>query len=229
MKSTLWAALGLFCSAILLNCATTIQPAPQAEKVPGLKEAAAFTVEGVHIIAQTIQWPGPVPIQQRVTPIKIRIDNNSGRPLMVRYSEFALINQQRRLYVALPLYRIKGTVSEYVAPSPPAAGFTYRKFYVAPNLTNIFPGIPPYNGNFYYDPLYESAYNDYWRTTSLPTSAMWQNALPEGVIDSGGNVEGWLYFEKIEKDTNRLTFRADLVDASSGRKFGEIRIPFVVK
>lgn len=229
MKSYLWAVAGMLCSAALIGCATTIKPAPQAQKVSGRENAAAATVEGVRMVAQTSEWPGPVPIQQRLTPIRIRIDNNSGQPLLVRYSDFSLVNTRHQLYAALPLYHIKGSVSQFVAPSLVTPGFAYHRFYVAPQLSRTYPSIPPYNGNFYYDPLYESRYNDYWHDAPLPTATMWQKALPEGVIDSGGSVQGWLYFEKIGKEMHHLIFRADLVNAASGRKFAEIRIPFVVK
>lgn len=229
MKIYTWAVVSLLCSGLLLSCGTTIKPAPQAQKVPGLKDAAAATVEGVHMVAQSTEWPGRTPIRQEVTPIRVSIDNNSGHPLQVRYSEFSLVSPQHRLYSALPLYRIKGKVSEFVAPFMGSPTFRYYNFYIAPPLSRAYPGIPPYNGNFYYDPMFEGVYGDYWRNVPLPTSAMWQNGLPEGVLDNGGNLDGWLYFEKVDDDTRHLLLRADLVNAETGRKFGELRIPFVVK
>lgn len=54
--------------------------------------------------------------------------------------------------------------------------------------------------------------------------------VPEGVINSGGMLEGWLFFEKVDpSDLNRVTFRSDLINAETGKKFAELRIPFVVK
>ena len=58
---------------------------------------------------------------------------------------------------------------------------------------------------------------------------MQQRVLPEGVIDSGGSLDGWLFFERVDNDLERVVFRADLVNADTGRKFAEVRIPFTVE
>jgi hypothetical protein len=180
------------------------------------------------MVAQSIPWPGPNPIEQQVTPIRVSIENNNERPLRVRFSEFSLISPGNELYSALPLYRIEGTVSEYLAPVG-RPGFRYHGFHVAPHMARAYPTIPPYTGRFSYDPMYQHYSNTYWRDVQLPTSEMWASALPEGVLDSGGDLSGWIYFEKVDEDMEGFTFRADLVDADSGRIFGEIRIPFVVE
>jgi hypothetical protein len=64
----------------------------------------------------------------------------------------------------------------------------------------------------------------------LPTPEMRQRVIPEGVVNSGGNLDGWLFFEKVEDENlDRVMFRADLVDAETGKKFAEVRIPFLVE
>jgi hypothetical protein len=49
-------------------------------------------------------------------------------------------------------------------------------------------------------------------------------ALPEGVLEPGGRVTGFLYFEDIDvgKD-DKATFVTDLVNASTGQTVGAIR------
>lgn len=78
-----------------------------------------------------------------------------------------------------------------------------------------------YGERFEYDPMYNEHYYSYWR--ELPTPDMRRRALPDGVLESGGRAEGWFYFEKVQDNVDRLTFRADLVHAETGRQFGEIR------
>jgi hypothetical protein len=52
--------------------------------------------------------------------------------------------------------------------------------------------------------------------------------LPEGVLEPGGRVEGFLYFERVDPQAPRVRFRADLTSADTGEVFGEVSIPFTV-
>lgn len=63
----------------------------------------------------------------------------------------------------------------------------------------------------------------------LPTIEMREAALPEGTLEDGGEVYGFLYFEKVAKEEIGLTFKNDLVDASDGKTFGTISIPLLVE
>lgn len=68
----------------------------------------------------------------------------------------------------------------------------------------------------------------YWREYALPTPAMLRMALPEGALKPRGSAVGWLFFEKV-RNTPRVAFRFDLANPETGRGFGEIRVPFVVR
>lgn len=57
---------------------------------------------------------------------------------------------------------------------------------------------------------------------------MLRRALPEGILDPGGRLEGFLYFPDQPRGT-ALDLLASLTDASSGQVFGTIAIPFTVK
>ena len=74
-----------------------------------------------------------------------------------------------------------------------------------------------------YDPYYYDAYETYYADIDLPTPEMLQHALPEGVVDPGGSVTGFIYFEDVSDDVPRVEFRGQLVDASTGT------IPFAVE
>ena len=210
---------------------TQLDPAPAANTVSA--ETAVDRVNGVRMTAETGAWGGLARVKTEVTPIRVTIENGSRVPLRLRYDEFALVNPQGRRYAALPPYGVEGSVEDPTlvdAYSPVTSpGFTYSGFSVAPYYRSVYPSVTPYAGSFGYDPLYYDRYYTAYREIALPTEEMVREALPEGVIDPGGRVSGFLYFERVPPTAPRVRFRADLADAQSGETFGEISIPFVVE
>ncbi|ADJ29395.1 hypothetical protein [Nitrosococcus watsonii] len=213
--------------------AANLKPASTANEVTRLEDAAVSRVKGVQVIVQAGPWPGPQPIQNEVTPVRVLIDNQSETALRLRYNDFALIADDGMRYAALPLYQIVGSIPEpvvnpgYTAITEPH--FVYHAFTVAPFYAEIYPTMAAYRGTFAYDPFYYDTYNAYWINLPLPTQEMFKRALPEGVLEAGGHIEGYLYFERVSDDLSRVTFRADLSSAQSNQFFGEIRIPFRVQ
>jgi len=57
---------------------------------------------------------------------------------------------------------------------------------------------------------------------------MLQAALPEGVLDTGGHVAGFIYFQKLPQGTERIQFRARMIDAETEQTVASLDIPFVV-
>jgi hypothetical protein len=59
---------------------------------------------------------------------------------------------------------------------------------------------------------------------------MLQHALPEGVLENGGSVSGFLYFQKVDVRESQATFQAGLQEATPAwpptRKVAAIAIPF---
>jgi len=216
---------------VFAGCSTTadLKPAPTAQKALGHVDAARASTQGISLLVQAQDWSGLVDIQKAVTPLKIRIENNGPQPLQIRYNEFTLISSENRTFSALPLSRIEGELAVPVRDFP-SPRFYHRNFHVAPHYAGVYPGIPPYHRYFAFDRYYNSTYYGYWDNRQLPTSEMISRIVPEGVINSGGMLEGWLFFEKVDpSDLNRVTFRSDLINAETGKKFAELRIPFVVK
>jgi hypothetical protein len=82
---------------------------------------------------------------------------------------------------------------------------------------------------YYYDPIYYDQYYTYWQTVNLPTAHMLRVALPDGVIQEGGSVSGFIYFERVSESVPSVRFEYQLTDATTGKTFGTINIPFVVK
>jgi hypothetical protein len=224
----------------LAACATTsLSPGPGATTVPGEADTVINRIDGVSVTVETNSWQGSRAVTNSVEPIRITISNQGSSPIRLRYGDFALIDRNGRRYAALPPYRVEGTLlnpmlvegySVIVMPQ-----FRFRGFYVAPYYSRIYPGIPVYPRRYYlYDPFYYNYYYADLRSAIRPTVEMLSLALPEGIIDSGGSVTGFLYFQRVRPGTETVTLRGTLVslgtsDSSPGGAiFGEISIPYTV-
>jgi hypothetical protein len=240
-------AISLF---IIIGCSgqSRLVPGPGTTLLPGSNDAVDVTVAGVHLIVDAEAWPGDPAILQQITPLKVTIENDSDKSLLIRYRDFAITSPTGKYYAALPPFKIRGSVNApFLADRyPPIAepAFDYDDFLVAPYYSTIYPKIPPIEaeGDFalndeglgsnlnwlFYDPFYYSEYYAYWQTVDLPTPRMLGLAIPEGVVKKGGRVAGFLYFEEVSPRLKMVNFRFDLVSANSGRVFGTIEIPFIV-
>jgi hypothetical protein len=205
-------------------CTSALVPAPGTVGVGGVGKGAAAEDAAVRIVARAQAWRGdPADLRGVVTPLLVTIDNGSGRPLGVRYDRFTLEAPDGRTFAAIPPFDIEATVTEPVAyTASPAGGFL-----VAPYLSPYYPWMPVFNGPFLHDGWYYSRHRPVFRRIDLPTGDMVRKALPEGVVEPGGRVSGFLYLEDV-RDVEGVSFVARLVDARSDQLFGTVRIPFVV-
>lgn len=227
--------------AFLAACASRpeLVPAPEAETVSPQGTIARTSAAGVTLTVDPDAWRGDVPIENAVTPMHVKIGNRSDNKLRIRYSDFAMVAENGDRYAALPPYDIRGTVAD-ASParrySPvDRLGFTYDGFHVAPLYRFMYPSLSVWEAHrFYFDPLYYEHYYPYWgrARTELPTAEMLRFALPEGVLDEGGVLAGFLYFERIDPGSGStppgLTFQADIVDIVSGEMIATLEIPFVI-
>jgi hypothetical protein len=168
-------------------------------------------------------------VGREVTPLYLEIDNGGELPLRVRYSEFALIARDGQRFAALPPLAVEGegrlkSIRPFRHPR-----FTYRDFALAPWYRTVYPGHRLYTP-FAVDPFYYDTYFRYWDARAeLPTPAMIDRALPEGVVMPRGLVQGWLYLEELDHGVAHVALRTDLVDARDAAGYGELRIPFEVR
>ena len=96
---------------------------------------------------------------------------------------------------------------------------------VASHYSYLYPGLDAWPGVFAYDPLYYDSIYSRW-PERLPTQDMISEALPEGVVQDGGSVSGFVYFQSVTGRESVEQFEMNLVDASGGQTFGVIAIPF---
>jgi hypothetical protein len=210
-------------------------PAPDAEKVPGAPTSAVSEEGGVRLSASGHDWKGqPADLPKQLTPVKVRIANNSGRPVRVLYEGFELAGAKGRVYRALPVVplRDRGEADDgVVQPMYGAANF-----FVGPRLRKVYPSLPAWSRPLPRDSeLYERQY-DRWKK-GLPTEEMQRMAVPEGVLADGGRVAGFIYFEEATRRERALVLRATMVPELLPNSGGEgdnaapasIEIPFVIR
>lgn len=215
---------GLVFCILLISCSSQIKLWPVNSSVKNLSGAASDSVALIHILVETQAWPGDPPqIKSKVIPIRVTIKNKSGNLLRVRTSEFAFENNNGKRYPALPPYNIKGTIEEPFNP-----GFSYDHFLIAPYYSSFYPKISPCPNDFMYDQTYYDTFYPALIQYRLPTKEMIRLALPDGVIDVGGYLSGFLYFQNIPTKEREIKFVAKLINAVSGDLMGTISIPFII-
>lgn len=226
--------------AILLSaCAArpSLVPAPEANRVAPGGTIARASDAGVTITVDPDAWRGGVRIENVVTPMRITIENKSDRKLRVSYADFALEAQADERFAALPPYDIHATVA---GPAPAyryspvdRLAFSHHGFQIAPFYHYMYPSLSVWDGHvFYFDPRYYGTHYPYWGRTrvELPTAEMLRYALPEGVLEEGGSVAGFLFFEHVDTDLTppEVTFRAQVVDIVSDETITTLEVPFVI-
>ncbi len=98
--------------AFVAGCATYhhayLVPAPAAT-LANQGQSAVATAGDVTITVIPNSWNGrPHNLYRKVTPVKVRIQNNSKVPVRLIYSDFQLETPQGQAFAALPPYQITG-------------------------------------------------------------------------------------------------------------------------
>jgi len=204
-----------------------LAPAPGAMPAPaGPGSGATATVEDVTVEARAGAWNGtPKNLEAESIPLLVEITNNSDRPLRLRYNEMQLVAPNGQTFNAIPPFRVEGDVAENVD-----VRFRGSGFLVAPYLSRYYPIYDPFTGAFFFDRVYYDRFVPASINVELPTADMIAMALPEGVLEPGGSISGFLYFEDVE-DLNipSVDFTLALVDAKTEDRIGTVQIPFIVQ
>jgi hypothetical protein len=208
-------------AVVVVGCShpVVLKPASSAQAVAGQRDTAVAEDHGVRLTA-TGRWQGdPSDLWRTVTPVRVTIENNSGEPLRIRYSDFALTSAQGMAATAMPAFQVHkpGVVKPYF----PMSGFS-----IATSFAPFYPDFPMWTGAFETDPTsYPEAYA--WEK-SLPTSDMLSKSMPVGVLANGGSVTGYMFFPKVTGNDGALNLTATLVNANTKAPVARISIPFVV-
>jgi hypothetical protein len=197
---------------------------------PGAPAAAAVAeANGVQVIVEGAEPSGPRAIETAVTPLKVTIVNHGREPVAIRYDHIYLEGRGGKRWAALPPYEAQKEAAQAIAPPPPPDPlWVYDGFLVAPHLRYYYPYLTAFADPFLYDDLYYDQYRNYWRRRHVAMRAVRAQAIPEGVLEPGGKVSGFLFFEHVSAKEGPLTLHADLLDARTGQQLASVRAPVTV-
>lgn len=239
--------LAVLFALVALGCATpALVPAPEATRAAGRPKVAVDEVAGVRLSADGGAWKGsPAELPTILTPIRVVVENRSGHPLRVAYRDFSLLGEDSGFrYAALPPFSIQGTISSAAAPGavlpaayPPASpvrpprvlnpAWESRRFLLARPYLGFYRGLSPWPYGWDWDLAYHGHWFPEW-PTQLPTEDMLNKALPEGVVEDGGHIAGFIYFQRTRQD-GEVQLQFQLTDAQSGEQIGTASVPFIVR
>lgn len=195
-------------------------PASQMERASGDPSAAVVNRSGLTVVADADEWDAyPVSLPAIMTPVYVRIMNDSDREIAIRYKDFHLVTDTGRRLLPLPPLAAEGRNRAASLPQLDARGFHWAPYY-----RDLFgDDLDYWTGGFAFDPYYYDNYSR-WRS-DLPTTPMVERALPEGVLEPGGFVAGYLYFPR-PGPAREVTLRVDLTPPEGSPEVAEIEIPF---
>jgi len=201
---------------------TTLQPLPMTPITRG--GAPVAQEHGVRLVASGDAWKGhPSYLGRIVTPVEVRLENQSGRPLRIDTADFTLVGGSRFEYAALTPIQLSQENASGVGGSGQAGAYVAEPRFVG----------RPFFGPGWFDPFYDPFYGPYAyypvQPEPLPTADMVRAALPQGTLQPGGALTGFLYFQNVGAREGQVTLRARLVDARTGMQFGTLDIPFQVE
>jgi hypothetical protein len=209
---------------------TLLAPAPGAPAAPGSPSAALATANGVQVIVEAGEPTGPRDIETAVTPLKVTIVNNGPEPVAIRYDHIYLEGPGGKRWAALPPYEAQKEAAQAITPPPPppAPLWVYDRFLVAPHLRWYYPYLTAFADPFLYDDVYYDQYRRYWRRRRIAMRDVRAQAIPEGVLEPGGRVSGFLFFEHVPSNAGPVSLHADLLDARTGRQLATVVTPLTV-
>jgi hypothetical protein len=244
-----WLALAALLLAAGCVTPTTLQPLPST---PTTQTGAAIAeAEGVRLVADGDAWRGnPSDLERIVTPVQVRLENQSGRPLRIEYESFTLRGNSQFEYAALSPFELSEEGTAAVGGSGPE-GNVAMSLGMGVGVRSRWGWGPgafgwgrPWGlgafGSGWYDPWYGPGFYDpFWGPSAswyarpppepLPTRDMLRKALPEGTLDPGGTLTGFIYFQNVSEREGSVTLQARLVDARTGEQFATLSIPFGVR
>lgn len=201
-----------------------LEPSAEAMRVPGVGVGAMDVAGDIQVEARADTWDGYPAELTAVLPMMVRITNDSDRPLLIRYQDIQLHGGTGMTYAALPPFNLDAQqVQRVSSPYPP------RGFDVAPHLSPWYGDLNSWPEPLAWDRMYYDRHYAAIERVELPTSDMIDRALPEGVLQPGGEIRGYVYLQPFGEAEQRVMFHMELVDARTGLPFGAARIPFDVR
>ncbi|MGQ0793395.1 MAG: hypothetical protein ACT4NX_04820 [Deltaproteobacteria bacterium] len=209
--SELFAAVFIAC--ILSGCATG-RLVPATGAAASGTGSVSKTERGVTLTAVPSAWRGePRNLSIYLTPVFIRIENQTEFDVSIRYEDVALFDESRTQFLAIApdtVARIaeSGVRRQYALRAYSSLGFGYgfgfSRFYRR--------GFSPFFYNsFSYDPFWRFPYySDYSSYYSGDSSAdVIAEALVSGTIKPKSAAEGFVYLKKIPPKAGGMTMEVE--------------------
>ncbi|MEW5741579.1 MAG: hypothetical protein AB1938_21860 [Myxococcota bacterium] len=250
-------AAALFLAAEGCTSTTALRPGAGAVSPPGQPATVYAEAEGVRVWAFGDWDGDPMGLAEVMTPVHVAFENQGTRSVRVSYRDCQLVGSSGFRYSALPPFPVTapqpplGTadddfgrvvladyhraVAPRPAPRPPPGPMHVHppprpppppvRFYIAPPYYPWYPGWVVWPHPWVWDVHYSTLYSTW--PQPLPTREMIEHALPEGVLQPGGRISGFLYFQHVGREA-AVTLEVKVVDAESGKQLAVLQLPFAV-
>ena len=140
-----------------------------------------------------------------VVPVKVRIKKPAGVESACRYERLLAGRQEGRSYRPVPVLPMDADARKRIPKL--ARIYAASKFFVAPGFHDVYATLEPWTAPLERDDeLYERLFRRWGKQP--PALDVLRVALPEGVLDDGGVVTGYLFFESPLDKEDRVTFEA---------------------
>lgn len=209
-------------TALLLAGAACVHPvrfhpASPEQAVPGQPESASAEQGGVRVVAHAGGWRGaPEDIEDRLTPIEVYVENESGRSVKIGPEYFGLVAQNGFHYQPLEpgeVQRLAGT-----GYGSPVVYYGYYGAYPWPGVWS-----PWYHHRFYpwgWGGWYGPPAVVYYQPPAPPPPT------PRGALQDGGHVSLLLFFPVPARSLSFMEVTASLVD-DADHPIATLRLPLV--
>jgi len=177
--------------ALLLACA-----GPRLQTLAGpTQPEITLAQDGVQLTLRPGDWSAiPNEISDYATPVRVRIENTRADEVSVRWEDFALLDEARTQYRALPPAEVaqiiwsRWAAAPVVVPTWPAYSWG-RQYWGAPS----------------WGPYWPEDFGAY-RYASWAAQDVLMQGLREGRILPAASIEGYLYFQRATAKGSLLTF-----------------------
>lgn len=241
----------------LAGCASHPALRP-AEAARGNGEGVADTSASVMVVAQSENWAGsPNPIEG-YQPVHVRIENRGDHPVRLRYQDFQLaIGDSTRSPADPRAIEGRSYTTAYGHEDASYGRYARRGFHIAPHHAELIDRAPNaytagyghphrfghgfhsgfgYGFGYGFRGVHYGGYRHggpHAREVELPSRDMLLAAIPEGVLEPGGRLEGFLYYPDLSQaaaegeETQPTTLTLAVVHAETNESLGRASLPFV--